>query len=299
MENRYIVKFINSDTMKLDSLLRGKFKASFPSEFNDPLDSEFHLNGKEIKKLSIKYGLNEDSLRSLLLYASSFQMVCLSDCDPLSFDSTLMWAHYANSFNGVAVCYNRNDFLNAVKSKDVTGDLKQDITYVLNHNNRFNVFDDIVNLAFVDDLIGKTNNINKINKLLIHEYSRKLKFWSYENEIRLFYSGFNNLMIHSANKSIEMAGLTSPDNDVLLDVLGRLILKERSRKFIDLINDQSYNNRLFLELLIKPEKVILGHKVDNIDEVKISKLCTNNDITVTRLTTPSSNNECFNEYPFK
>lgn len=283
IENDYIVKFLNADKEKVASLINGSFKASFPSEFNDPLDAAFNLSQEQIEILAEKHNTSVNIIQFLLDYAASFQMACLANCDPVSFQSTLMWAHYADSFNGVAICYNRNNLMSCIADKDKKGSLIRTVKYTKSLNNRFEIFDKILELS-------KVSAFHDINQLLAEEYSQKLDFWAYENEVRLFFSGFNNLMKGSVLTCFENSGIMGYDPLIVDEQYAiharELIKKERKRPFKELVQDKRYSKSLFFEFDLKPEKIIMGYKIKPEHELDIINLCKPFDIQITKLSIP-------------
>ena len=238
IENHYIVKFLTADKNTLSSLINGRFKASFPKEFNDPVDAAFNLSQKQIEILSQKHDVSVEILQFFLDYAAAFQMACLADCDPISFQSTSMWAHYASSFEGVAICYNSNDLMNRISEKDKSGSLIRKVKYTKCLNNRFEIFDRVLELS-------KSAALYDINQLLAEEYSQKLDFWAYENEVRLFFSGFNNLMSKSVLTSLKNQ-LGIEYNPLIVDeqyaqLTSTLIKKEKEKSFKELEQDKRYS----------------------------------------------------------
>lgn len=283
IENHYIVKFLNADKEKISNLINGNFKASFPSEFNDPLDAAFNLSQKQIEILAQKHNVSIEIIQFFLDYAAAFQMTCLTDCDPTSFQSTLMWAHYANSFEGVAICYNSNDLMSRISEKDKRGSLIRKIKYTKRLNNRFKIFDRVLELS-------KVASFYDISQLLAEEYSQKLDFWAYENEVRLFFSGFNNLMSNSVLTSLKNQ-LGIEYNPLIVDeqyaqLTSTLIEKERKRPFKELVQDKRYSNSLFFEFDLKPEKIIMGYKIKPAHELDIINLCKPFNIQITKLSIP-------------
>lgn len=283
VENHYMVKFLAADKNKLSSLINGRFKASFPSEFNDPLDAAFNLSQKQIEILAQKHNVSIKIIQFFLDYAAAFQMTCLADCDPTSFQSTLMWAHYAESFEGIAICYNSNDLMSRISEKDKRGSLIRKIKYTKRLNNRFEIFDRVLELS-------KVASFYDINQLLAEEYSQKLDFWAYENEVRLFFSGFNNLMSKSVLTSLkDQLGIEYNPiivNEQYAQLTSTLIEKERKRPFKELVQDKRYSSSLFFEFDLKPEKIIIGYKIDPKHELDVINLCKPLNIQITKLSIP-------------
>ena len=150
-------------------------------------------------------------------------------------------------------------------------------------NNRFEIFDRVLELS-------KSAALYDINQLLAEEYSQKLDFWAYENEVRLFFSGFNNLMSKSVLTSLKNQ-LGIEYNPLIVDeqyaqLTSTLIKKEKEKSFKELEQDKRYSNSLFLEFEIKPEKIIMGHKIKAEHELDIINLCKPLNIQITKLSIP-------------
>ena len=123
----FIYKYYDDDLQKLESIKNNKMWYSAPCKFNDVFDCDILIDEKEIFKSALemfpdKRGIKQGSFKWLQLKQSvnkaiqtlrfnfenlktTMGITCLSE----SYDSLLMWAHYANNHCGICVEYELNE----------------------------------------------------------------------------------------------------------------------------------------------------------------------------------------------
>ena len=248
-ENLY--RYCNCKTF--DFLKNDTFSLTKPTEFNDPYDSLLYINrehiieylNEELDKFSTFQSEQEkidekqthykklDELIDLSLKSlkQSSLIACLSE----TFESILMWSHYANNHKGFVLSYNFKEGTNIQKTRttEFADNMLLPVSY---SNNRFDATE-YVKFHYKDNFMkcfrDNTTNEPFFDKLFYYKYLLfKSKDWSYEREWRIIKLTNSDC---SDNK---------PDRDVIHNIrpkeiiLGAQIEKENKLKLIDIAKER-------------------------------------------------------------
>lgn len=169
-----------------DNIMQGQIWLSKPTEFNDPYDSMINIDLDEIlkkyleadKEIIYKYNslsrgdkrkvrrnierekakLEKDIKKELEILRKSFGIACFSE----SYDSLLMWSHYADYHRGICLEYSFEEIKNIAPFCPVI------------YTDRF---ENLVNYVDIKQ--------DEVSDEAIKLFMTKSKDWSYENEWRI------------------------------------------------------------------------------------------------------------------
>lgn len=166
-----LYKFMSFNNNSIASLLQSYFWLSNPASFNDPFDCN--------KNLIINYEKIDSNKIEPQNYFEDKGIVSFAE----AMDSSLMWAHYTNNYNG---------FVLEIDSHGFEGDLKgRNKLYLEKHEFRKVIYPEYfpplpLELGFSKDLL----------------FFIKVKQWEYENEWRIIASVKENMRYYEFDKSI-------------------------------------------------------------------------------------------------
>lgn len=175
-----------SNEYEIDNIIQEQIWLSTPTEFNDPYDSMINIDVDEMLKKYLegnqkiiseynrlaekgkrkarryiekeKAKLQKGMDKELEMLRKSFGIACFSE----TYDSLLMWSHYADYHRGICLEYSHEEIEKLVPFCPVV------------YTNSFE------NLANYIDIKG-----NEIDNRAIRLFLNKSKEWSYENEWRI------------------------------------------------------------------------------------------------------------------
>ena len=193
-----------SNEYELDNIMQGQIWLSIPAEFNDPYDSMINIDLDEILKKYLeadkeiiqqynslsrgdkrkarryiekeKAKLEKDINKELEILRESFGIACFSE----SYDSLLMWSHYADYHRGICLEYSFEEIKNIAPFCPVI------------YTDRF---ENLVNYVDIKQ--------DEVSDDAIKLFMTKSKDWSYENEWRII----DTLVEDGAEKGRILKGL--------------------------------------------------------------------------------------------
>jgi len=295
-----LVKFTKIEY--LDSIIKGKLRAAFSSEFNDPFDAKvifpddiskvFDLSSdKYIKKYHgiSRYHSNYNNLVSAYEYGTSLmnidekyksiftgfaedikailhshQMICLSRCNPVSYQSLPMWGYYGDSGKGLCIVYKQSSF-----NSFNLGTLKE----VIYKPSDYNIS------ALSMDIIDNSSGNKSLRGAKIDEFlSTKNEVWNHEREYRILVSKYKERM---------RSQFPEVNNDVQ---------KVYNAKFNEHSQYKVLDEDRFI-LMPVPESIILGWGFDCMENsqklIYLQQYCRDNGVKLQRLAKPSFNDFMF------
>lgn len=210
---QYIYKFLPNTAYSLKSLSKNEVWFSYIENLNDPFEGSIKFESIEkanlaewyvsflirMKKISkddrstyietlltnaqaydglletirrIESNYNSDVSKSVSVYSCSF------DGEIACQDNVLMWAHYANQFNGFCIKYDLEIFLESLKNLNNKKISIEKVEYVSDISSA-DLFKHVDSAAY-----GRENDDDAFSKAL----KQKGKMWAYENEIRFLSS---------------------------------------------------------------------------------------------------------------
>jgi|GEM_PF-3093472 len=306
VEYNCLVKFTKLEY--IDTIIDNKIKAGFPHEFNDPFDSRLHIAEARARTLAQSLQVPFDLIEYHMELLSYIQITSLIRQDPFSYESNLMWAHYADSGRNMAVLYDFKEVkqrwpgtLTEVKYQDNYADteslMEEYIKYMIKH--------ELASQKIYEDA-------------LIKFYTHKHIHWSYEKEYRIVTFGFASTI-----KSIGEMSLGKIDYMVLkkyfkMRTLSVQSFYEISRLFSRVSNtglsdlktsgyvgllgvnehqviEMPHYDTLFISMP-KPKEIILGWNVEARKELKIKDICLSSSIKLSKACIPTGINSNSNSY---
>lgn len=194
----------------------------------------------------------------------SHQMICLSKCNPVSYQSLPMWGYYGDSGKGLCIGYKQSSF----NSFDL-GTLKEVVYKPSNYN--------IATLSM--EIIKKASEKRSITEFEIDEFlSTKNDVWSHEREYRILVSKYKKRM---------SSQFSEVNNDVQ---------KVYNAKFNEHSQYKVLDDDRFI-LMPVPEIIMLGwdfdYSVNNESLNDLQKYCRENGVKLQRLSKPSFNDFMF------
>lgn len=155
-----------SNLNPLNAVLKKRLYLSDYEAFNDPLDC---ILLKKVKETVIRNkNYNRDEVISM---AKSNRICCLSEINPSSIDSFLMWSHYANGHRGICLEYDTVTLLNRLECLNID----EKISFLLP-------------VAYISDINEEIQKLTALGSgAWITALFHKLKAWEYEQEWRILY----------------------------------------------------------------------------------------------------------------
>ena len=210
-------KYVPYTTYLLENLINRKIACVSPLLFNDPLDSYFLRNKNIIKKFK---DIRPESIR----------VTCLNYIDKTSntivSNEMLMWAHYADSHNGICIEYNidENDFVSFPMLEEEIGNIGNIDFKILSKIKYQNNFLNELRLIIPED----------VNKDIYSLFLTKDNAFEYENEYRI---------LKYSNNDDNVIFIDAPNINKI--VFG-LRCKDSIKKSIININKYIYNDEIKL-----------------------------------------------------
>lgn len=175
-----LYRFFSYNSNSLGPLICGGLYFSSPKDFNDPFDCDFRMMSTTVEK---QYGISWDSVvDEFKVDVHKMGFVCLSP----HWDNTLMWAHYADKFNGFCLGFEFNNPLSRnSRVGDVFASFRERAYYTL----EFWLHEMIY--ANKDEYpTGASFDFDEIEEEMPEAIIRyKASDWQYEHECRLSFFG--------------------------------------------------------------------------------------------------------------
>lgn len=183
---RYRPLETKNDDKTISAFKNDQLFLSSPLFFNDPHDcmpyvNEVDFNNSIRKKTFLSFGGTKTGLKNFKNYV---RILCFSE----KIDSTLMWAHYANSHKGFALEYDVHDLFSEENFISKFGlypviysEVRYDMTKFLLKFLRNISYKDYCSKMNIDFDITSNLNLLDIEKPFLY----KSKDWKYENEWRI------------------------------------------------------------------------------------------------------------------
>lgn len=129
----YVYKYFPDDTVRFESIKNNQMWYSAPIRFNDPFDSDFPIDVNKVFESILKQypdsrgikrgsrmwlelrGLMTKEMNNLRETMKNIRYTTGVTCFSESFDSLLMWAHYAHNHHGICVEYELHRFIDDLK----------------------------------------------------------------------------------------------------------------------------------------------------------------------------------------
>lgn len=160
-----VISFRNVNKYLLEDLIQNTITVAHPSLMNDPMDTQFLL-WRDCKRKRDDGQYIDNDLEAIEAYSKSldyFRIRSFVDNSPGMLENILMWSHYANEHNGIAIVYNFSDDFKCRETNN-SSQILTNIDY----------FDDVQNEDVTKPWLDTENG-----------FLTKSWHWSYENEIRL------------------------------------------------------------------------------------------------------------------
>lgn len=173
-----LYKYCALDKNRIIALQNDQVFGNSPENFNDPLDS-FMVSEYERLYVDRSNNQSEDPLfhRDTLKLLRSLRVTCFSSNTPMSYDSYLMWSHYADYHRGICVEYEVNDILKLMTSKFMLS-IKDGEAIIL------------------PCFYHGEKDYDTIEKQSLKGVFFKHDAWAYEKEYRLIFNSFNGNYIN-------------------------------------------------------------------------------------------------------
>ncbi|TXI97170.1 MAG: DUF2971 domain-containing protein [Neisseriales bacterium] len=95
----------------------GGLKISLPQDFNDLFDAKIRLNDHSLKKLALKYQLDENMVEYYIERLQTVHILSLIGRSAINFDTSHMWGLYANNGKGIAIEFDFDELNEKVNFK--------------------------------------------------------------------------------------------------------------------------------------------------------------------------------------
>lgn len=111
----------------------GGLKISLPHEFNDLFDTQIRLNNHNLKKLALKYQLDEKMVEYYIERLQTVHILSLIGRSAINFDTSHMWGLYADNGKGIAIEFDfdeLNEKVNFKSAKQFVQEARLKFNYV-------------------------------------------------------------------------------------------------------------------------------------------------------------------------